>query len=271
MVPTRTVAGVGLAACILVGAVAAADVVLSVIVPLVNRGLAQRALETLDPGPLTAAGLLELAVAGLMIPLFIGTAVVFIVWMWRAHKNLYAFPGVTPRMGAGWSIGGWFIPLANLVIPAIAMNEIARGSLPWKDRDPMRIGTYPLVVFWWVAMVISSCATSVATGLDNMQAEKLPTVLEGPGDFQRYVDYFGSSVGRELIGIVAFAVAAVLVIILVRRISRAQTARIARAYQLGRVTYAPGMPVPGPVTPPAAPDAPAPSPETPAGGPGTPS
>lgn len=267
-VPTHTVTGVGTAACVLVAAVAAADVLVSVIVPLVNRGLARRAMETLDVGPLNAAGLLELSAAALHLALLIAAAVVFIVWMWRAHKNLYAFPGVMPRMRAGWSIGGWFIPLANLVIPALVMNDIAKGSLPWV---PMRTRTYPLVGFWWAAFVISSCASGLATSFDNQEAAELPMELAGPGDFQRYVDYYGSTVGRYLIGTVVLSAAAVLAIILILRISRAQTARIARGYQLGRVTYAPGTPPPGPAAPAAAPETPAPGPGTPAGGPGTPS
>lgn len=276
-VPTRTVTGVGTAASVLVAAAAAAEVVLSVIVPLVNRGLARRAMETLDVEPLNAAGLLTFIAAALEVALFIAAGVVFIVWMWRAHKNLYAFPGVTPRMTAGWSIGGWFIPLANLVIPARTMNDIAKGSLPWV---PMRTGVYPMVAFWWTALLISACASGVATSLDDREIDQLPTVLAGPGDFQRYVNYYGSTVGRNLIGTVAFSAAAVLAIILIRRISRAQTMRIARAYQLGGLpTYAAGPP-PAPAVPAApSPDAAAPSPdpaasppspEAPAAEPGTP-
>lgn len=259
-VPTRTVAGVGTAACVLIAVVAAADVVVRVILPVISYWLARRAMEELDVSLLNAAGLLNLFAGLLLAPLGIAAIVVLLVWMWRAHKNLFAFPGVTPRLGAGWSIGGWFIPFANLVMPAMAMNEIARGSLPGKGRDPMRTGTHPLVRFWWAAWLVSVCTAGVALVIDRLEARDLKRVLTNRDDFQSFIDYYVGLVARNMIGTAAFVAAAVLVIILVRRISRAQTDRIARAYQLGRVAYAPGMPAPGPATPPAPATTPGPAP-----------
>lgn len=268
-VPTRTVAGVGTVACVLIALVALANVVTGVIDPLISRDLAQVAMETEAAELLVVAKLLSWALTLLAAPLIVAAIVVFLVWMWRAHKNLYAFPGVTPRMGAGWSIGGWFIPFANLVIPFMAMDEIARGSLPWKRRDPMRTGTHPLVGFWWAACVVSGCAAGVARAVGWLEARDLPTTLESPGDYQPYVDYYGGIAGRNVVAVVVQVAAAVLVIILVARISRAQTARLTRAHQLGRVSHVPGTPPPGPGAGAANAEAPAPGPGGPAAGPGT--
>ncbi len=267
-VPTRSVTGVGIAACALVAAVAVADVLVSIVVPLINRGLAQRALETLDVEPLNTADVITVVASALYLALFAAAGVVFIVWMWRAHKNLYAFPGVHPRMGPGWSIGGWFIPFANLVIPARVMNDVAKGSEPWV---PMRGSVHPLVASWWTALIVSVCATRLANVFDERELGELPRFLAVSDDFQLYVDYYGNSIGRYLLGTVALAVAAVLAIVLIRRISRAQTARIARAQQPAGATDAAGTPLPGPAAPATAPETPAPGPAAPAGGSGTPS
>ena len=43
--------------------------------------------------------------------------VLLIIWLYRAAKNNEALGRQNPRLGPGWAIGGWFIPLANFVIP----------------------------------------------------------------------------------------------------------------------------------------------------------
>src|SRR5262249_5509194 len=55
-------------------------------------------------------------------------AILFIIWMWRAAKNNEALERSQPRLGPGWAIGGWFIPLANLVIPVLVAQDLWRGS-----------------------------------------------------------------------------------------------------------------------------------------------
>ena len=57
-------------------------------------------------------------------------AVVCIVWQWRTAKNAQDMGRTDGRYGAGWSIGGWFIPLANLGIPVEIMQVL------WRSSDP---------------------------------------------------------------------------------------------------------------------------------------
>ena len=54
--------------------------------------------------------------------------VLFIIWMFRAAKNNEALDRRDPRFGPGWSIGSWFIPLANLVIPVMILQDLWRGA-----------------------------------------------------------------------------------------------------------------------------------------------
>ena len=56
--------------------------------------------------------------------------VLLLVWMWRVAKNAELTGRTHPRFGAGWTIGGWFIPFASLVIPVLVMQDLWRASDP---------------------------------------------------------------------------------------------------------------------------------------------
>ena len=51
----------------------------------------------------------------------------------------------TCKTRPGWAVGWWFIPLANLAMPCVAMLELDRRSTP--DGAPRRAG--PLLGCWW--------------------------------------------------------------------------------------------------------------------------
>lgn len=81
--------------------------------------------------------------------LFLATAVVLIVWQFRHAVNARTL-GVHGGLGhPGWAIGGWFIPIANLILPA---RQIYRSSRPPGAAPPS--GT-ALLVGWPVAMWLS--------------------------------------------------------------------------------------------------------------------
>ncbi|GAA0715909.1 DUF4328 domain-containing protein [Dactylosporangium roseum] len=76
--------------------------------------------------------------------------VVFITWLYLARDNFDRRADDNVNWRKGWTIGGWFIPLANLVIPNLVVGEIyARSS-------PDRTWTSPrLVNAWWIALLVS--------------------------------------------------------------------------------------------------------------------
>ena len=63
--------------------------------------------------------------------------VLFIVWQFRAAKNNEALDRRGARFGPGWSIGAWFIPLANLVIPVMIIQDLWRGATPSTERGDL--------------------------------------------------------------------------------------------------------------------------------------
>jgi Domain of unknown function (DUF4328) len=75
----------------------------------------------------------------------------FIVWCWRAAKNQQALGRAPERLGSGWAVGGWFIPLANFVIPVLVVQDLWRGSdVAIAAGDPRwRIAERSWLVGWW--------------------------------------------------------------------------------------------------------------------------
>jgi hypothetical protein len=80
--------------------------------------------------------LLLQAASGLAALLFAGVS--FICWLRRARMNLIAVGAPPLRWGPGWTIGGWFVPLANLVIPLLVVHEIDAASQAMAPATPRK-------------------------------------------------------------------------------------------------------------------------------------
>jgi len=136
--------------------------------------------------------------------------VLFIIWQFRAAKNNEALDRPGARFGPGWSIGGWFIPIANLAIPVLIMQDLWRGATPSVPRGDPRWrsakGSW-LVGLWWGVWVIS---------LLRFAANN--SGLHGTGS----LDDIETSNIIALVGVVATAIAAVLAAFVVWTLSRRQ-------------------------------------------------
>jgi hypothetical protein len=56
------------------------------------------------------------------------TGLAFLQWRYRARRGLDRLGATGLTWRPGWAIGGWFIPIANLVIPLLVVNEIDRAG-----------------------------------------------------------------------------------------------------------------------------------------------
>ncbi|MEV4517846.1 DUF4328 domain-containing protein [Dactylosporangium sp. NPDC049525] len=152
-------------------------------------GLSTFATDTLGSTVLTAA-------QGLVL-------VLFIVWLYLARDNF-------DRRGGGaewhkaWTIGGWFVPIANLGIPNRVVADVHRRSAPDGSWPTDRI-----VNAWWGALLVSFISLT---------------------DTTRYADGTVTVHTPAFVGVVAGGagiLAAVLGVVLVRRISAWQDAALA--------------------------------------------
>jgi hypothetical protein len=74
----------------------------------------------------------------------------FVVWLYLARDNFDRRGDGSVDWRKGWTIGGWFVPLANLVIPNRVVGEIYVRSAPDRQWPAPR-----LVNLWWGGLLVS--------------------------------------------------------------------------------------------------------------------
>lgn len=168
----------------------------------VELGTGQDRPRAMDQGTIDAVATYAdpLVVAGLSLTLV--TGVLFVAWLFRAHRSNRMATGRLER-ASGWAIGGWFIPFVNLVMPALVVHDVNRASRPWQQSP----GT-ALVTCWWVSLISSSVLARL--------------VDSGPDSGLPLRAYLAELRDQVAIGLVAEAlglVAAVLGIVMVRRLT----------------------------------------------------
>jgi len=93
----------------------------------------------------------------------VGIAAAFLVWFHRMHNNLPGLGGRELKYSPGWAVGGFFVPILDLVRPFQVMREVWHGSDPAgleRDISPggpaarNALGAPPLVGWWWGLFVV---------------------------------------------------------------------------------------------------------------------
>ena len=102
---------------------------------------------------LTAAEALTLLIRVFLMGVALFTGVFFLVWIYRAHKNLKALGATDLNYSPGWAIGGFFVPILNIVRPYQVITEIWKASAYKARRSRGASWLYePLPIFitaWW--------------------------------------------------------------------------------------------------------------------------
>jgi uncharacterized protein DUF4328/zinc ribbon protein len=145
--------------------------------------------------------------------------IVWCVWQHRANGNLRALGAANLRFSPGWSVGWWFVPFANIVMPFLAVREL------WKASDPeggsvgwQMVKTGPLLPIWWALWLGWSALMSVASTISGNA---------GPGDVLSLADRI-SVVGWSIAALFAYIGAAVAAIVIVRQVVARQEAKATR-------------------------------------------
>jgi hypothetical protein len=75
-------------------------------------------------------------------------AVVFLIWKYRSYANLHAAQIEGLEFSPAWSIGWYFVPVANLWMPFRAMQGLYRASVQGNDKiGYKKLGAIGL---WWI-------------------------------------------------------------------------------------------------------------------------
>lgn len=111
-------------------------------------------------------------VAGLNWAVWVVGAIMLMVWLAKAHTTTTSMlPGDRLRKySKGWSIGAWFIPIANIIsVPQIFAENQRIAHAPrvngvvtesWRST-PIQPG----LVWWWLLVVGGSITTQVGSSL----------------------------------------------------------------------------------------------------------
>ncbi|MFY9620206.1 MAG: DUF4328 domain-containing protein [Pyrinomonadaceae bacterium] len=111
------------------------------------------------------SGFLALALTGVLgltaVAVYIATVVVFLMWLYRVSNNVVAF-GAPRQTSAGWAVGSFFVPIANLFIPYQAIREI------WQKSDPTPTDAFSYVMSppgffpaWWGFWLASNVTSNI--------------------------------------------------------------------------------------------------------------
>jgi hypothetical protein len=244
-----------------------------------RRSLLQSLLddpESVDEGSADASDNLIRAADGLLALTVLATIVLFMCWFWAARNNAEAYAPNRGSMGVGWSVGGWFIPVAFWVIPCIVARDVYRGTMQGRKGKNLDSGGY-ITGWWWASFVLTWLLLLRLSGA-NSRAEKAVDPAE-------YLKAMQSLTSIGLIALPVLAVSAVLAICYVQTVTKTQKQRnaegdwydgpgsragqglppMAAGYGYGYGTPVPGgypmpmpMPTPTPTPTPMAPPVPAP-------------
>lgn len=115
---------------------------------------------------------------------WIGDAVVgvvamsaFFTWLYHANRSLRALGQGNLRFTPGWAVGGWFIPVLNLVRPFQILNELfvtvcdnANSDVPPQRRSL-------LAVAWWTSWLGTGVVALACGVLMGLSAKSSDAVL----------------------------------------------------------------------------------------------
>ena len=170
----------------------------------------------------------------LQLLVLLASALAFLIWFHRAHKNLPALGGRELKYSPRWAVGGFFVPFLNFVRPVQVMREVWHGSDPAgteRDASPAgpgirnQLGTPPLVNLWWGILILSSL---VGNAIFRMGVTENPTL-----------DQLQMMSALLVLSDVIDIPSALVAFSLITRITNWQTERQKRMLW-------PGAPVPGP-------------------------
>jgi hypothetical protein len=152
----------------------------------------------------------------------VGVAVLLIIWTYKVTRAVNRHQGVRRSWTPGWAVGGWFIPLANYVLPQLVLMEDERiaTAAAQNQGDASHWATvrhrWVTIVLWFVCWAIGTVLTTIGTAsFDNATYVPLASRTE--------VDTFCTLM---ILGCCFSAAAVALAAITVRRITNADHGKI---------------------------------------------
>jgi Domain of unknown function (DUF4328) len=141
-----------------------------------------------------SSDVLFLILLSLQLIIVIFLSITFLQWIYRINMNLHLLSFQEMRFSPGWSIGWYFIPVANLFKPYQTMKEIWDVSHNHKNHD------YSLLHWWWFLFLFGGIASNFG-----------PNIFGDANNSDEYVKVLIVYIASNLFYIVLNAVALSLV------------------------------------------------------------
>jgi hypothetical protein len=129
---------------------------------------------------LLASDVFNLIVGIIQLSFIAFLGVTFLRWIYRVNMNLHILSSAPMEYTPGWSIGWYFIPIANLYQPYKAMKEI------WNVANIGKPGDSAIIRWWWAFWIISNIICQIAAKLalktDNVRSNTLSAIANGASD-----------------------------------------------------------------------------------------
>lgn len=106
--------------------------------------------------------------------LFIVSGILFLVWVYRANRNVHALGALELQFTPGWAVGWFFVPIANIWKPHQVMKEICKAS----KNPPLWAAqkSDSIVDLWWALVLLSAFLSNLSFRL-SMEAEQIDHFL----------------------------------------------------------------------------------------------
>ncbi|WKX70825.1 DUF4328 domain-containing protein [Streptomyces sp. XD-27] len=161
---------------------------------------------------------------------WIGPAIAWPMWFHRMRRNAEVFAPGQHRLSTGWAAGSWFTPVVSLWFPKQIANDIWRASSP---HGPQQAPT-GLLNAWWVCWIGGVNLFGVTFGWYSNAHEKVEDNLFGDDDVLKEAH---NAMFSNVIALGVMVAAAVLAILLVRRLTAMQEQRASLPPQGGPAPY----------------------------------
>jgi hypothetical protein len=117
-----------------------------------------------------------LAVIGLVaMVIFVLGTVFYMMWQYRTVWNLRAV-GRTTKHTPGWSVGWWFVPVANLFVPKRILSDIWTLSGAEARSHTNRGG---MLYTYWITGILLSIAGTIVSSVGEVQNMDQPVASPG--------------------------------------------------------------------------------------------
>jgi hypothetical protein len=91
--------------------------------------------------------------AAIYMSVALAEVIVYLVWVYCANRNAHALGADKMQYSPAWSVGCFFIPLANLVMPFLMLRELWKASSPISRGRWQEAAVSPVLGAWWALSV----------------------------------------------------------------------------------------------------------------------